>query len=92
MSAWPEAVWIVKKFEQNTEIEQTVNNFYEVVDSINSDLQTESDRINEIQRQIGSMEAGTVLISDDIPPAIDSSTQQPIVYAENTICFIYEEE
>lgn len=91
MSAWPQAVWIVKKFQQKSQIESIINQFNDTVDVINEDIDNQISKIDELQQQINSISTGTIFISTALPPEVDSELQ-PIHYAENSICFIYDEQ
>lgn len=54
MSAWPEAVWIVKKLQKNFDFTSELNYYTTLLNDLNSRINTLIDRVNTDETNISS--------------------------------------
>ena len=82
MSAWPEAVWIVRKLQANFDFEQQIANYVQDLNAINGRINNLNNKIQtdelQIANTIADLNTRVVTIRDtktnNLPSDTDSST------------------
>ena len=94
MSAWPEAVWIVRKLERNFNFENTVNQFIDSVNDVYAGLRQDYN-LEGFQSQIDNIERDLKVYirlqknENNLPDLPEYDDNNPFV--EGAICLLVDE-
>ena len=89
MSAWPEAVWIVKKFEKGFDIENLINVYNNSAGILKNNFNQANNLLEDLQNRVESAVTNTagIIVNQSQPP----SQSQGISFYNGLICFVYDQ-
>ena len=91
MSAWPEAVWIVKKLQKNFDFDQQIDIYTNVLNNVNATVNRLNDRVADDEATLATLRADLTSRATTIRAVKKSSTNEPDTtetYGKGTIWFI----